>query len=358
MATAKKLPSGSWRVIQYIGRDENGERLYKSFTADTKKEAEYMAAEYVIEYKTALQKSQNTMTVREAMNDMIELKKPTISPATYRNYRQVFNGGYFDTIFDKRIIDLDDRTVQRLINSWVDKKLSAKTIRNLHSVFLSTIKSVDKRIVFDVRLPQKYQSDIYIPTDDEVRLLIAESRDTLLELPILLAAYMGLRRSEIVALRWDSVNLKKRKIHINSATVLGEGNVSFTKEPKSIAGKRYIDIPEAVHEALLRHRNDDEDMVVPLTGSAIYNRFRKLQKKLNMNEFRFHDLRHYNASVMLALGIPDKYAMQRIGHSSTAILKNVYQHIMSEKQNEFSNILDDYFSSQQETMQHEMQHAK
>lgn len=99
-------------------------------------------------------------------------------------------------------------------------------------------------------------------------------------------------------------------------------------------------------------------MVAPLTGSAIYNRFRKLQKKLNMNEFRFHDLRHYNASVMLALGIPDKYAMQRIGHSSTSILKNVYQHIMSEKQNEFSGVLDDYFSSQQETMQHEMQHKK
>lgn len=70
-----------------------------------------------------------------------------------------------------------------------------------------------------------------------------------------------------------------------------------------------------------------------------------MQKKLGMKEFRFHDLRHYNASIMLALGIPDKYAMQRIGHASNTILKNVYQHTMEQKQNEFSITLDEYFSA-------------
>lgn len=345
MATAKKLPSGSWRVNQYIGKDDEGKRIYKSFTANTKKEAEYMAAEFMIEYNLKVNALTKQITVKEAMENMIALKMPTISPSTYRNYLQIFNGGYFDLVADMQVQELNDTLVQKMINSWIEKDLSPKTIRNLHSMFLSTIKTIDKRITFDVRLPQKYQPDIYVPTEEEIKLLIHESKGTLLELPILLAAYMGLRRSEIVALEWKSVDMKKKRLQINSATVIGVDNTSYTKQPKSIAGKRYIDIPSVVLDAMKRHKADDPVHVVPLTGSAIFNRFRKLQKKLNMSEFRFHDLRHYNASIMLALGVPDKYAMQRIGHSSNAILKNVYQHIMDDKQREFSTTLDEYFTA-------------
>ena len=60
--------------------------------------------------------------------------------------------------------------------------------------------------------------------------------------------------------------------------------------------------------------------------------------------FRFHDLRHYNASVMLALGVPDKYAMQRMGHSTPNMLKTVYQHIMEKAQNEQDKKVNDYMS--------------
>ena len=328
MATAKKLPSGSWRVNQYVGKNEDGKRIYKSFTADTKKEAEYLAAEFMIDYNLAISVPTKRITVKEAMENMIELKKPTISPSTYRNYLQIFNGGYFDSVADKQV-----------------KDLSPKTIRNLHSMFLSTIKTVDKRLTFDVRLPQKYQPDIYIPTEEEIKLLVQESKGTLLELPVLLAAYMGLRRSEIVALEWKSVDMKKKRLQVNSATVIGADNKTYTKQPKSAAGKRTIDIPSVVLDALKRHKKDDAVHVVPLTGAAIFERFRKMQKKLGMKEFRFHDLRHYNASIMLALGIPDKYAMQRIGHASNTILKNVYQHTMEQKQNEFSITLDEYFSA-------------
>lgn len=341
MATAKKLPSGSWRTRVLVGKSEEGKKIYKSFTASTKKESEYLAAEFLMMHKRI--ESSDKMLFKDAMLNMIELKKPTLSPSTFRNYMQIYNCDYFDSIKDFAIEKLTDKIVQQMINGWIDRDLSPKTIQNLHSMFLSTISTVDKRLIFDTRLPKKYKSDIYIPVDEEVDLLIANSRDTLLELPILLAAYMGLRRSEIVALKWSCVDFKKRKLTINSAAVININNEEIVKKPKSVAGQRTIDIPTPVLEALTRHRNDDAVMVVPLTGAAIFNRFRKLQKKLSMVEFRFHDLRHYNASVMLALGLPDKYAMERIGHSSNAILKNVYQHTMKEKQSEFSEILDDFF---------------
>ena len=174
--------------------------------------------------------------------------------------------------------------------------------------------------------------------------MVKASTNTPLELPILLAAFMGLRRSEIIALKWDNIDFQNKKMTIDEATVLNIDNEPTTKNPKSVSGQRTIDIPASVLDALNRHRTDDNIQVVPLTGAAIYKRFKRLQKQLGMNDFRFHDLRHYNASVMLALGIPDKYAMERIGHASNAILRNVYQHTMKKKQSEFSSQLDDFFN--------------
>ena len=342
MAKAKKLPSGNWRVKAYIGVGEDGKKKYKSFTAPTKKEAEYMASEYLMDskYKSTADK----ILFKDAMLNMIELKKPVISPSTYRQYMQYYNHSYFDSIKNTPVTALTDKQVQKMINSWVDEELSPKTIQNLHSIFLSTIKTVDKRIVFDTKLPQKYKSDIYIPTDEEVSQLVKASINTPLELPILLAAFMGLRRSEIIALKWNDIDFQNKKMTIDEATVLNIDNEPTTKKPKTVSGQRTIDIPASVLDALNRHRTDDNIQVVPLTGAAIYKRFKRLQKQLGMNDFRFHDLRHYNASVMLALGIPDKYAMERIGHSSNAILRNVYQHTMKKKQSEFSSQLDDFFN--------------
>ena len=342
MAKAKKLPSGNWRVKAYIGVGEDGKKKYKSFTAPTKKEAEYMASEYLMDskYKSTADK----ILFKDAMLNMIELKKPVISPSTYRQYMQYYNHSYFDSIKNTPVTALTDKQVQKMINSWVDEELSPKTIQNLHSIFLSTIKTVDKRIVFDTKLPQKYKSDIYIPTDEEVSQLVKASINTPLELPILLAAFMGLRRSEIIALKWNDIDFQNKKMTIDEATVLNIDNEPTTKKPKSVSGQRTIDIPASVLDALNRHRTDDNIQVVPLTGAAIYKRFKRLQKQLGMNDFRFHDLRHYNASVMLALGIPDKYAMERIGHASNAILRNVYQHTMKKKQSEFSSQLDDFFN--------------
>ena len=96
MAKAKKLPSGNWRVKAYIGVGEDGKKKYKSFTAPTKKEAEYMASEYLMDskYKSAADK----ILFKDAMLNMIELKKPVISPSTYRQYMQYYNHSYFDSI--------------------------------------------------------------------------------------------------------------------------------------------------------------------------------------------------------------------------------------------------------------------
>lgn len=76
---------------------------------------------------------------------------------------------------------------------------------------------------------------------------------------------------------------------------------------------------------------------------CVGSRFDYHIKKAGIKHYRFHDLRHVNASVMPALNVPDKYAMRRMGHATNNMLKTVYQHTMSEKEQEVNSVVDGYF---------------
>ena len=125
MAKAKKLPSGSWRVLQFVGLDAAGKRQYKSFTAPTKREAEFLAAEYVAKKK----RPAGRMTVGEAIDRYIESKDGVLSPTTingYRNLRRHHLAGLMGIQLDR--ITRED--VQREVNAEA-KKHSAKTYRHI-----------------------------------------------------------------------------------------------------------------------------------------------------------------------------------------------------------------------------------
>lgn len=345
MAKAKKLPSGNWRCEAYIGVDAAGKRIRKSFTAPTKKEAEFLATQYLI----AEHKDGDSQTFLAAYHKMLEIKKPTLSPSSFAEYQKNIKNDYYNTIKDIPIRNIDDAMVQKMINNWIKKGLSPKTVRDKYFLFKSVVQTIDKSADYNIVMPDKFPTDIHIPTDEDVRKLVEVSKGTPVELPIMLAAYMGMRRSEIIALKWGNVDMERRILHIVEATVLDENRVAVTKQPKSVAGKRSLPIPDIVFEALERHQGEHPVLVAPLTGNGLYRRFKTVQKKAGLNDFRFHDLRHYNASVMLALGIPDKYAMERMGHSTNSTLKNVYQHTMKNKQDEFTALMDNYFKSPHET---------
>ena len=87
---------------------------------------------------------------------------------------------------------------------------------------------------------------------------------------------------------------------------------------------------------------------------AVTHRFARMLKKLNIQHFRFHDLRHYSASIQHALGIPDAYIMQRGGWEDDTVLKSVYRHAMVQEQSNMNKKANIYF--EQTFMQHEMQH--
>lgn len=348
MASAKKLPSGNWRVNLYVGKDHDGKRLYKSFTASTKKDAEYMAASYNVEKRHGAKPTEHT--VGEAVDQYIATKTSILSPSTLTAYKKLRRLA-FPELMQIKLAEITQEAVQAAVNDYA-KEHSPKTVRNAHALLTAALAEALPEYTLRTKLPAKVKPDISIPEDEAINALLKSAKGTPMETAILLGSMLGLRRSEICALTWDDFNPKDKVLQINKAMVQTPENTWVVKAPKTYAGKRTLTLPDFLCEflgALPRY----EMRIVPLSPDAVTDRFIHLRRKCGF-KFRFHDLRHYNASVMLALGVPDRYAMERMGHATPNMLKAVYQHTMREKQEEVACKVNSYFSS----MQHEMQHEK
>jgi len=351
MAKAKRLPSGTWRVLLYVGKDETGKRQYESFTADTKAQAELLAAKRKSEIELGIQKEKHptTMTVGEAMDRYIDDREDVASPKTIRDYRG-YRRLYFQRLMSIKVRDLTTEMIQKEINKEA-KFLSPKSIYNIWGLLRAALADVNPEAHYRVRLPKRERKEMKIPTNEQLIQLFEYAEGKRIEIPIILAATCGMRRGEIAGLDLaHDVNYKSGEISINKAVVKDTAGEWVVKAPKTAGSKRKIMAPEWVIDKLWSAHQDGYEAMNP---DHISTTFAKLSKKLEIH-IRFHDLRHYYASLMLALGIPDKYAMANMGHSTPDMLKNVYQHLMEDKKSEFSSQITSYF----QRMQHDMQHDK
>lgn len=331
---AKKLPSGNWRVLADIGKDKSGKRIRKSFTASSKKEAEYLASQFLREY--AYQKiPAEDMTVKAAIRSYIENRDKSLSPSTIRGYRQL-ERTYYDPIGDQKVSKLSSEDVQSFVNALaVDH--SPKTVRNIYGLLVSSIRAVFPDKPVNVTLPQKQPPQRSIPVDAEVKELLANC-DGDLRIAILLASVGTLRRGEISALKYEDIN--GCTIHVHADMVQApNGEWVYKPIPKTSSSDRYIELPRQVIDEI----GTGSGFVVPRNPNMITHAFDKLKKKTGIST-RFHDLRHYAASIMHAIGIPDQYIMEVGGWSSDSILKSVYRNVLDDKQKEFSDKRNDYFS--------------
>lgn len=182
-----------------------------------------------------------------------------------------------------------------------------------------------------------------IPEDKDISFLTSKCSGTELETAILFAATLGLRRSEICALTWDDINFEAETVRIDKAVVLDHEKEWVGKGTKTYSSTRTLDLSSILIEHLAKLPRKG-DRILSVNPDALTNRFCRLRSQCGFS-FRFHDLRHYNASVMLAEGIPDKYAMGQLGHATPNMLQNVYQHLMQGKKSETAITLNNYMDA-------------
>lgn len=356
MATAKKLPSGSWRCLvfshyEYVTEKDGNikkKRIYESFTCDDpspagKRRCEAMAAEYANK-KEQSNLSSYKLTFGEAMDAYISERSQILSPASIRKYRSMQKE--FSMLNNYKLKDINQKIVQQYINS-ISGTLSPKTVRDRHGLITAVLKRYDQNVILNTTLPKKKRVERNIPSECDIKLLIEAAKGTEMEVPIYLGAFGMMRRGEISALRKS--DFENNVVHISKTMVLSPDNKWIVKAPKSYAGDRFVPVPQFVVDAFMALPKNGVNM----TPNIITSRFEHVLNNAGIEHFRFHDLRHYSASIQHALGIPDAYIMQAGGWGNDRVLKDVYRHTLEDSKKKMSNIAINYF----ENMQHEMQHG-
>ena len=143
-----------------------------------------------------------------------------------------------------------------------------------------------------------------------------------------------------MGLKWEDI--EGDYLHIRRAMVEGEDG-QVEKGTKSYSGTRTVHIPPALQKQLSKTTRHGEH-IITLSGHAIYNGFTRICAKAGVPHYRFHDLRHVNASAMLAAGIPSTYSKQRMGHSTDHMLKTVYYHTIKEEEVGYDSKIEAYLA--------------
>ena len=205
---------------------------------------------------------------------------------------------------------------------------SPKTVRNIHGLISATLKVYRPSMALNTALPKKKRVKLYIPTDHDVQKLLKYVEGTEMELPAV-----------------ESSDIKGNIVHVCKNLVRKEDGSWIVKEPKSYSGDRYIEYPDFVAEKW----KGIDGRLVKLLPHQITNRFGDILERAGISHFRFHDLRHYSASILHALGIPDVYIMQRGGWGNDGTLKAVYRHALSDKMKEANDTANKHFSKLYDT---------
>ena len=345
MAKATKLPSGKWICTAFIGRDKNGKKIRKSFTAKTKKEAEDMAKRCEVKEKKSSCLDDADMTVFDAVDRYIskktaEAERGKISPTTltaYGSYRK----NLIDGIGDYPVRKITDK----VLNEWIcdlEETHSPKSVKNAWSMVRSALMDVLPRstvIDWRIELPVISKKKVNVPTEKDLHTLLQylKNNDYDLYVACLLAAFGTMRRSEIGALTADDVH--GNIISINKALVRDQQGNFVLKTTKTEMSTRDVVMPAFVINAL-----PESGPLVNINPSRISDRFFKVLSRLDVKKFRFHDLRHYSASIMHALGASNEIIMHRGGWSNDQTLNEHYRGNMSEYDAAFTEKLNNHFS--------------
>lgn len=310
----EKLPSGSYRIRKMY----KGEMYTVIFEhKPTQKEAMQAMSKELDKIK-----SQHTnMDFAKAAESYVGMKRNVLSPRTIKEYSETIKR--FPIWFLKLpISDISQIEINRLINELSMNK-SPKTVRNYHGFMSAVLGTFCPSLKISTTLPQKVKNEPYTPSQEEVRRILEEVKDSPYEIPITLACY-GMRRSEICALTADDID--GDIVHINKALVMDENKKWVVKSTKTTESTRDIIIPSE-----LAAKIKNQGYVYKGHPNTIYDCLKRTEKKLGIPEFSLHKLRHYFASMMSALGVSEADILKMGGWETDHVMKSVYRHAMIEK---------------------------
>ena len=302
-------------------------------------------------------------TLGQFMADWLEnSQKQNVRPRTYERYEEIVRLHIDPVLGRQRLQKLSAQHVQAFYTKKLNEGLSASTVSVFHSVLHKALDAALKwglvpRNVCDLVSPPHAEGfEIQPLTVEQAHQLLAAARGHRLEALFTLALATGMRRGELLALKWQDINfsagtLQVRRILTRVPTKMpGKGFVEA--EPKTQKSQRSVVIATFALEALKQHRIhqletklkagpawEDHDYVFCTSIGAhlipsndVLVQLKVLLKKAGLPHIRFHDLRHSAATLLLAEGVHPKVVQELLGHSSISMTMDVYSHVLPSMQ--------------------------
>lgn len=322
-----------------------------------KKRAEQMLMEERRKYANA--KTGDDVLFADFMEQWLEIVKSTVSIPTYSSYVNAVKSIIAPYFRKKKMLlrDLQAHDIQMFYQEQLQRVKASSVIHyhaNIHKALKYAVKNdmIPSNPADKVERPKqdKFYGNFY--DRDELNKLFEAVAGTKLELPVLLGAFYGLRRSEIVGLKWSAIDFEQNTITIShtvtSCNLDGKCVIVAKDTTKTKSSRRTLPLVPYFHEKLLavkaqQERNQKlcgrsynrefleyicvDDIGDRFKPNYITSQFPKLLERNGFRKIRFHDLRHSCASLLLASGVPMKHIQEWLGHSDFSTTANIYAHL-------------------------------
>jgi len=342
----RKLKSGSWFIQLRLGG------VSVPVTAETKtackKQAELIKAEHRTGVRTAARPARS-VTLDAAVGQYIDSRRAVLSPSTIRGYATI-RRTRFQSVMEDKLAEID---WQRAVNDEA-RLCGAKTLKNAWGLMVSVLGHYGLPVP-SVQLPQLVAPDKAWLEPEQIPVFIEAVRREPYAVPALLALH-GLRRSEIYALDWPSVDLSKGTISIRGAVVRDETNQFVKKETaKNQTSRRTIPLMIPALAELLAQAKGEGRPVVEGSPSSLLKQINRTCTRCGLPAVGVHGLRHSFASLGYHLGIPEREMMELGGWSDTTTMHKIYTHIAQADRLKSENKLAGFFKNANENANYNLQ---
>jgi len=354
-----------WSAIVDLPADPvTGKRRRRRLTADTKREVEQLVAA-TIQSGSGGFVPDGKILVRDFFEQWLPTLESRVRPSTMRRYQDLARLHLLPDLGNIRLAKLTTADVQRLYAGRLRAGLAPTTVRHVHGLLHRAMSDalrwdlVVRNVTEAVSPPRRSTPEAKTWDAHQVASVLASAASDDLECLWRLALITGMRRGEILGLRWGDVDYDNGSLFVRRTMSRGASSRLEDGEPKTVSGRRRIALPASVLESLRRHRLRQleyrlaagpafkDQMLVfanetggPLHPNTVANRFRKLTLGADVPVIRFHDLRHTCATLMMAQGEHPKVVQERLGHADVAMTINLYSHVMPDMQREAADRLD------------------
>ena len=377
----RQRSKGSWELRYSRGNDAaTGKRLVVTTTVrGDRKAAERELRRLLRTVDTGEHVDPTRMTVGTWLTQWHGTRREEGSPKTHERYGEIVNNFLIPTLGALPLTKLTTSHIEKAYSEWAtsgrhDNKpggLSPLTRRYIHVVLKSALsRAVERQLlarnpadVLSKRLPKVERKAMVTLSPEETAQLLESIKDTGAYWPVLIALATGMRRGEVLALRWKNVDLSRGTLSVMQSLEQTKNGLRF-KETKS-SQNRAIALPAYAIEELRRHKREQaEDLLKvgvrqsgetltccnafgnPLQPRSLTHQFTQLLKDVNgLPRVRFHDLRHTHATQLLADGVHPKVAQERLGHSTISTTMDLYSHVTETMQADAAARLDTAFQA-------------